>query len=81
MAWKRRPELLGLREPRTGPGISRPRPGDRTQVFRVLVTPDRGRPLLWVAPAIDAEQAVVFAKNRWPNYRQWEVVGEGFNND
>jgi hypothetical protein len=78
MGWKRKPELLGLHEPREGPGISRPMPGQRTSVFQVVVTPVLGRPLSWTGHAVDAEQAIKFARNRWPNAKDWKIK-EGTN--
>jgi hypothetical protein len=74
MGWKQKLEILGAHEPRTGPGISRPRPGDCVRPFTVRVTPDRGRPMLATLPACDAEQAITFAKNRWPNAKTWRIV-------
>lgn len=76
MAWKRKFELLDLLEPRTGPGISRPRPGDPVQRYTLRVTPDQGAPMLATLPACDAEQAIEFAKNRWPNAKAWEIANE-----
>lgn len=76
MGWKRKHELLGVHEPRIGPGISRPWPGDRVQPYTVRVIPDRGRSMLATLPACDAEQAITYAKNRWPNAKQWEIAAE-----
>lgn len=32
--------------------------------------------MLATLPACDAEQAIEFAKNRWPNAKAWEIANE-----
>jgi hypothetical protein len=39
-----------------------------------MVTPSRGEPLFVTLSAADEKKAITYAKNRWPNSRDWQVV-------
>lgn len=51
---------------RHGEGISRPRPGNRTREFRVIVFKPGSQPLTWITQAETRRHAIRYAEARWP---------------
>lgn len=49
-----------------GPGISRPREGERTKPFAVIVKQGNARPMKVTLHAATKREALRYAKNRWP---------------
>ena len=49
-----------------GEGISRPRPGNRTREFRVIVFKPGSQPLTWITKAETRRHAIRYAEARWP---------------
>ena len=49
-----------------GPGVSRPKEGERTKEFRVLVKLPGAKPLTWITRAPSHRHALKYAKARWP---------------
>ena len=49
-----------------GPGVSRPKEGERTKEFRVLVKLPGAKPLTWITRAQSHRHALKYAKARWP---------------
>jgi hypothetical protein len=49
-----------------GPGISRPREGERTKLFTVMVRQQQARPMKVSLHAKSKTDAMKFARNRWP---------------
>lgn len=49
-----------------GPGVSRPKEGQQTKEFRVLVALHGAKPLTWITQAPSQKEALKYAKNRWP---------------
>lgn len=49
-----------------GPGVSRPREGENTRQFTVVVRQQQARPMKVVLAAASKRKAVQYAKNRWP---------------
>ena len=49
-----------------GPGISRPREGERTKPFAVRVKQANARPMKVTLHAANKTTALRYAKNRWP---------------
>lgn len=54
-------------EARYGDGVSRPVPGQTTEMFRVLVRQPGVGPMRVTFPAETAEKALDYAKARWPS--------------
>ena len=52
--------------PKLGDGVSRPKPTDKTKMFRVEVKIKGSAPMRVVLPAATGSDAVKFAENRWP---------------
>lgn len=57
-----------------GEGVSRPRAGQRTRMYRVLVRFVNAKPMTAILPAPSKRDALKYAKNRWP-MAACEVVG------
>jgi len=57
-----------------GDGVSRPKPGQRTKMYRVSVRFVNARPMTAILPAPSKRDALKYAKNRWPG-AACEVVG------
>ena len=53
--------------PTLGDGLSRPKPGDRTKEFTVLVHIKGSKPMKWITRAPSGKTALTYAKNRWPH--------------
>jgi hypothetical protein len=49
-----------------GPGVSRPKDGERTKEFRIRVVIPGSKPLTWITQAPSQKEALKYAKNRWP---------------
>lgn len=49
-----------------GPGVSRPKEGESTRQFTVVVRQQQARPMKVVLAASSKRKAVQYAKNRWP---------------
>lgn len=49
-----------------GPGVSRPKDGEKTKEFRVLVKLPGAKPLTWITRAPSQRDALKYAKARWP---------------
>ena len=49
-----------------GPGISRPRDGERTKPFKLLVRAERAPAMRVTLAAPTKRDAIRFAQNRWP---------------
>lgn len=49
-----------------GPGLSRPKDGERTKEFKLEIVNPGCRPLTWVTQAPNRREALKYAKNRWP---------------
>jgi len=49
-----------------GPGQSRPLPGVRTKMYRMVVKPINGPKIVVQLPAESKKRAQVYAENRWP---------------
>jgi hypothetical protein len=49
-----------------GPGVSRPKDGEQTKEFRVLVKLPGAKPLTWITRAPSQREALKYAKARWP---------------
>jgi len=59
--------LLDGPTPSLGPGVSRPKPNERTRMYRVLVAwPDR-RKMVVTIPAPSKAKASSYCRNRWPD--------------
>lgn len=52
--------------PKLGDGVSRPKPTDKTKMFKVEVRLKGSSPMRVVLPAATATDALKFAENRWP---------------
>ena len=53
--------------PIIGPGQSRPRTGERTREFTLMVVQKPGyKPMKWVTQAPNQKAALLYANNRWP---------------
>lgn len=52
---------------RLGEGISRPHAKQATRTFELRIQPAAGRPMKVWLPAPDAQTALVYAGNRWPD--------------
>ena len=52
---------------RIGPGISRPREGERTKEFTLTVRTGNSMPMTWITRAPSLAKAMKFAKSRWPD--------------
>lgn len=60
--------------PTLGPGISRPREGERTKKFTVLVRFSREKPMRVVLRAPNKNAAKRYARSRWPHAIDVEVL-------
>jgi hypothetical protein len=63
------PVLLWSEEPtpaRYGPGISRPRDGQRAKPYKLLVRTANAAPMRVTLAAPTKRDAIRFAQNRWP---------------
>lgn len=49
-----------------GPGISRPREGERTKPFTIQVKENNARPMKVTLHAANKTTALRYARNRWP---------------
>ena len=49
-----------------GEGVSRPRSGNQTREFRVLVFKPGSQPLTWITRAESKRHAIRYAQARWP---------------
>mgnify|MGYP006270006313 CR=1 FL=1 len=49
-----------------GEGISRPRPGNQTREYRLIVYPNGSKPLKWTMRAESKRHAIRYAEARWP---------------
>jgi hypothetical protein len=49
-----------------GPGVSRPRDGERTKEYRIRVVIPGSKPLTWITRAPSVRHALKYAKARWP---------------
>jgi hypothetical protein len=49
-----------------GPGVSRPREGDVTRLFTLLVRQSNARPMKVTLPARNKTEAMRYGRNRWP---------------
>lgn len=54
-------------ESRHGDGISRPVPGEATQMYKLRVAQLGVSPMKAMLPAESAEKALAYAHARWPN--------------
>jgi hypothetical protein len=52
---------------RHGDGISRPVPGESTQMYRLRVVQAGVSPMKAILPAESADKALEYGKARWPN--------------
>lgn len=50
-----------------GEGVSRPRSGNQTREFRVLVFKPNAQPLTWITRAESKRHAIRYAQARWPD--------------
>lgn len=57
-----------------GEGVSRPKAGQKTRMYRVLVRFVNAQPMTAILPAPSKRDALKYAKNRWPA-AACEVVG------
>lgn len=57
-----------------GAGISRPKPGQKTRMYRVRVIFKSARPMTALLPAPSRRDVIRYVKNRWPDA---ECVVEG----
>lgn len=57
-----------------GDGVSRPKAGQKTRMYRVLVRFVNAKPMTAILPAPSKRDALKYAKNRWPT-AACEVVG------
>lgn len=60
--------------PTIGAGLSRPRDGERTKEFTLVVRFEKTKPMRVVFRAPSAKRAVAYAKNRWPMATEVEVL-------
>ena len=49
-----------------GEGISRPRHGNRTREYRLIIYPHGSRPMTWITRAESRKHAIKYAEARWP---------------
>jgi hypothetical protein len=49
-----------------GEGVSRPKPGQKTRMYRVVVRFATAKPMTAILPAASKRDALKYAKNRWP---------------
>ena len=49
-----------------GEGVSRPRSGNQTREFRLLVFKPNAQPLTWITRAESKRHAIRYAQARWP---------------
>jgi hypothetical protein len=49
-----------------GPGVSRPKDGERTKLFTVMVRQQQAKPMKVSLHAKSKADAMKFARNRWP---------------
>lgn len=49
-----------------GEGVSRPRSGNQTREFRLLVFKPGSQPLTWITRAESKRHAIRYAQARWP---------------
>jgi len=54
------------KEIRRGPGVDRPRDGERTKEYILLIQFENAKPMRWVINAPSAAKAKAYAKARWP---------------
>lgn len=60
--------------PNLGAGVSRPRDGERTKEFTVLVSFEKSKPMRVIFRAPSGRQALAYAKNRWPMAAHVELI-------
>jgi hypothetical protein len=61
LTWQEQPPQAKL-----GPGVSRPRDGQRTRPYRLLVRTRDAQPMRVTLAAPSKRDALRYAKNRWP---------------
>jgi len=49
-----------------GEGVSRPRSGNQTREFRLLVFKPGAQPMTWITRAESKRHAIGYAQARWP---------------
>lgn len=49
-----------------GEGVSRPKPGQKTRMYRVVVRFTNARPMTAILSAASKRDALKYARNRWP---------------
>lgn len=49
-----------------GEGFTRPAPGEQTSLFTLIIRLPRRKPMRWYTKAPSLNEAVKYAKNRWP---------------
>ena len=50
-----------------GPGVDRPREGERCKGYRLPITFGDAKPMTWIVMAPSAKKAKSYAKARWPH--------------
>lgn len=50
-----------------GPGVDRPREGEKVRQFKLLITFGDAQPMRWTVMAPTAAKAKAYAKARWPH--------------
>lgn len=51
---------------KNGEGVTRPVPGEQTSLFTLIIRLPRRKPMRWYTKAPSLNEAVKYAKNRWP---------------
>jgi hypothetical protein len=51
---------------RYGEGVSRPKAGNRTRQFRLMVFRQGAQPMVWITRAESQRHALRYAEARWP---------------
>lgn len=54
-------------EVKRGPGVDRPRDGERCKEYRLIIQFGDAKPMTWIVMAPSAKKAKSYAKARWPH--------------
>jgi hypothetical protein len=55
------------KEVKRGPGVDRPRDGERCKEYRLIIQFGDAKPMTWIVMAPSAKKAKSYAKARWPH--------------